>query len=392
MKFQLQYKVIAADGRTATVPASSQAAARHKGRGILRLSPTDPVRLKRSLKFDRSFGGMKVDDQMDLLMKYSRLLTSKTPLEVAYERLGDRALPRGSGEPASNAFARSGVHPVACAILSVAETAGQSGEGADRAADWLAEREKRRDEWIRPATMQTFFSIGLMFVLFALPLVANGMFNMIPTEYVTLQHTPLSQFLLDVYENVYSLLNPYVSVALVWAVLGSACFALTRLSGPVRDRLPLLGPLGRLGEQEQLTAWLSMYMPFHASNLPFADFVRAGSRAFKSGMLARSFAILLEDVESGEADSLATAAAMHPDAVPGGLNEAIVVMADMDEEAGQKHLKDLMMLSGREMRRLAGRARRQGKILRNVTTVFMMGFLIIGIYGPLTQSIGTPSF
>ena len=389
---RFQYKVIASDGRTATVSASSPAAARRNGRAILRLSPADPVRLKRSWKFDRSIGGMKVTQQVGLLMKYSRLLTSKTPVEVAYERLGDSLLPRQSGEPASKAFARSGVHPVACAILSVSETVGQSGEGADRAAQWLSDREDRREEWIGPATTQAFFSIGLMFLLFAMPLVANGMFNMIPTEYVTLQHTPLSQLLLDVYENVYAPLNPYVSLGLIWAILGSACYALTKLSGPVRNRLPLLGPLGRLGEQEQLTAWLSMYMPFHASNLPFADFVRAGSRAFKSGMLARCFAILLKDVESGEADSLATAAAMHPDAIPGGFNEEIVVMADMDHEAGQKHLRDLMKLGTNEMRQLAGQARRQGKILRNVSTVFMIGFLIVGIYGPLTQSIGTPSF
>ena len=388
MKFQ--YKVTDSRGRTASVSARSVAAARKKGRAILGQTNGSPVRVRRTLKLDRSFGGMKPDDQMEVLMTYARLLASKTPLENAYERLGGRVLPRKPGEPASSALARSGVHPVACAILSGAETAGQSGEGADRAADWLAAREKRGDEFIRPVKKQFFFSAGILLILFAMPIIADSMFAQLPDEYVTLQHTPVSQLLVDAYSVFYEPLTPYVALGLLCMVLAGGCFALLRLKGPVRDRLPLLGPLAQLGEQERLTAWLSMYLPFHAANLPFSDFVRAGARAFKSGPLATAFGLLMRDVRSGEADSLATAAAMHPEAIPGGLHEAIIVMADMDRVAGQQHLNSLMVLTSREMRRLATRAARQGGLMRTMSGVVIGIFMIAGIYGPLAMSIGSP--
>lgn len=387
MKFQ--YKVTDSRGRTAAVSARSVAVARRKGRAVLGHTGSAPVRVRRTLKLDRSMGGMKPDDQMEVLMTYSRLLASRTPLENAYERLGDRVLPRRPGEPASSAFARSGIHPVACAILSGAETAGQSGEGADRAADWLAAREKRNDEFIKPVRKQFFFSAGILLILFAMPIIANSMFEQLPDEYVTLQHTPVSQLLVNAYEGFYEPLTPYVALGLLCTALAGICFGLYQLKGPVRNRLPLLGPLGQLGEQERLTAWLSMYLPFHAANLPFSDFVRAGARAFRSGPLAAAFALLMRDVNSGEADSLATAAALHPEAIPGGMYEAIIVMADMDRLAGQQHLNSLMLLTSREMRRLASRAARQGGLMRTMSGVMIGVFMIAGIYGPLAMSIGS---
>lgn len=388
MKFL--YKVADSRGRTAAVSARSVAAARRKGRAILGPADGSPLRVRRTLKLDRSFGGMKPDDQMEILMTYSRLLASRTPLENAYERLGNRVLPRKAGEPASSALARSGVHPVACAILSGAETAGQSGEGADRAADWLAAREKRSDEFIKPVKKQFFFSAGVLLLVLAMPVIANSMFAQLPDEYVTLQHTPVSNLLVSVYAAFYQPLTPYLALGLLCAAVAGACIALYQLKGPLRDGLPLLGPLAQLGEQERLTAWLSMYLPFHAANLPFSDFVRAGARAFKSGPLAAAFGLLMRDVRSGEADSLATAAALHPEAIPGGMHEAIIVMADMDRTAGQLHLNSLMLLASREMRRLASRAARQGGLMRTISGVIIGVFMIAGIYGPLAMSIGSP--
>ena len=389
---KLRYRVTAANGRSAMVTAGSSAVARRKGRAILGLGSGSPVQLRWVLKMKANIGGMKPDDQMDVLMTYSRLLASRIPLENAYERLGERVAARRPGEPASSAFARSGIHPVACAILSGAETAGQSGDGADRAADWLAAREKRSDEFIKPVQKQFFFSAAILLILLAMPIIANSMFEQLPDEYVTLQHTPVSQFLVNSYAAIYEPLTPYVAFGLLCAALMGGCFGLFQLKGPVRDRLPLLGPLGQLGEQERLTAWLSMYIPFHAANLPFSDFVRAGAVAFKSGPLAATFALLLRDVKDGEADSLATAAALHPEAIPGGMHEAIIVMADMDQEAGQKHLSSLMLLSAREMRRLASRAARQGGLMRTVSGVVIGVFMIVGIYGPLAISISGPSY
>ena len=150
-----------------------------------------------------------------------------------------------------------------------------------------------------------------------------------------------------------------------------------------------MAPLRKLNEQEQLTAWLSMYIPFHSSNLPFADFVRAGTRAFKSGLLAKGFGILLDDVERGEADSLATAASIHPEAIPGNLSEAIAVMADMDQEGGQKHLRSLLRMSSQEMRNLAGRINNQGRRMKLFVSLLVMVCLIFGVYGPLYMSMGT---
>ena len=389
---KLRYRVTAANGRSAMVTARSAAVARRKGRAVLGLGSGTSVRVRWALKMKANIGGMKPDDQMEVLMTYSRLLASRTPLETAYERLGERVAARKAGEPASSAFARSGIHPVACAILSGAETAGQSGDGSDRAADWLAAREKRNDEFINPVKKQCFFSAAILLILFVMPVIANSMFAQLPDEYVTLQHTPVSQFLVSAYATFYEPLTPYVALGVLCGGLMGACFALFRLKGPVRNRLPLLGPLGQLGEQERLTAWLSMYIPFYAANLPFSDFVRAGARAFKSGPLVASFALLLRDVKSGEADSLATAAALHPDAIPGGMHEAIIVMADMDQEAGQKHLSSLMLLSAREMRRLASRAARQGGLMRTVSMVVIGVFMIVGIYGPLAISISGPAF
>ncbi|MYJ76347.1 MAG: hypothetical protein F4089_15220 [Gammaproteobacteria bacterium] len=387
---RFQYKVTDSRGRTAAVSARSVAVARRKGRAILGQTNRSPLRVRRTLKLDKSVGGMKPDDQMEILMTYSRLLASKTPLENAYERLGSKVLPRKPGEPASSALARSGVHPVACAILSGAETAGQSGEGADRAADWLSAREKRADEFIKPVKKQFFFSAGILLVLFAMPIIANSMFAQLPDEYVTLQHTPVSQLLVSAYAAFYEPLTPYVALGVLSAALAGGGYALFQLKGPVRDRLPLLGPLGQLGEQERLTAWLSMYLPFHAANLPFSDFVRAGARAFSSGPLAAAFGLLMRDVKSGEADSLATAAALHPEAIPGGMHEAIIVMADMDRVAGQLHLNSLMLLASREMRRLASRAARQGGLMRTFSGLIIGVFMIAGIYGPLAMSIGSP--
>ena len=86
-------------------------AARRKGRGQLRLPSNSPVRVKRALNLPRRVGSMKPGDQMEALMTYSRLLASKAPLEAAYERLGKRVAPGREGEPASQAFERSGVHP-----------------------------------------------------------------------------------------------------------------------------------------------------------------------------------------------------------------------------------------------------------------------------------------
>ena len=389
---KLRYRVTAANGRSAMVTAGSSAVARRKGRAILGLGSGSPVQLRWVLKMKANIGGMKPDDQMDVLMTYSRLLASRIPLENAYERLGERVAARRPGEPASSAFARSGIHPVACAILSGSETAGQSGDGADRAADWLAAREKRSDEFIKPVQKQFFFSAAILLILLAMPIIANSMFEQLPDEYVTLQHTPVSQFLVNSYAAIYEPLTPYVAFGLLCAALIGSCFGLFQLKGPVRDRLPLLGPLGQLGEQERLTAWLSMYIPFHAANLPFSDFVRAGARAFKSGPLVATFALLLRDVKDGEADSLATAAALHPEAIPGGMHEAIIVMADMDQEAGQKHLSSLMLLSAREMRRLASRAARQGGLMRTASGVVIGVFMIVGIYGPLAISISGPSY
>ena len=331
---------------------------------------------------------MKPMDQMQVLGTYSRLLTSKTPLDAAYEQLGDRVRSRQPGESASDAFARSGIHPVACAILSGSEIAGRSGEGADRASDWLADREKRNEEFISPAQRQVFMSLGLLAAIFALPILTNGMFGQIPSDYVTIQHTPLSQFLINMYERFYEPINPYVTLGLILGTLGGAGYALVKTENPLRNRLPLMAPMNKLHEQEQLTAWLSMYIPFHSSNLPFADFVRAGKRAFKTGLLAKGFTILLEDVERGEADSLATAATMHPHAIPGNLSKAIAVMADMDHKAGQKHLRALLMLSGREMRNLAGQINNQGRRLKMFASIVVIGTLLFGIYGPLYMSMG----
>ena len=335
---------------------------------------------------------MKPGDQMEALMTYSRLLASKAPLEAAYERLGKRVAPGREGEPASQAFERSGVHPVACAILSAAETAGQSGAGADRAADWLAAREKRAEEYIDPVKKQSFFSAAILLILFAMPVIANAMFEQLPDEYVTLQHTVLSEFLVAAYTLFYEPLTPFVAMAVLWGGMIVAGFALFQLKGFIRDRVPLLGPLGQIAEQERLTAWLSMYMPFHEANLPFSDFVRAGAHAFKSGPLAKAFAVLLSDVKNGEADSLATAASLHPEVIPAGMHEAIVVMADMDLGAGQKHLSALMMLSSREMRRLAVKAGRQGGLMRAISGVVIAAFMLIGIYGPLAISVGSPGY
>ena len=385
-----RYKVTSKDGRAVVVSSASTIAARRKGRGQLSLPSTAPVRVKRALNLVRRVGSMKPGNQMEALMTYSRLLASKVPLQTAYERLGKRVAPRWAGEPASKAFERSGVHPVACAILSGAETAGQSGTGADRAADWLAEREKRVDEFINPVKKQFFFSAAILLILFAMPVIANSMFEQLPDEYVTLQHTVLSEFLVTAYSLFYEPLTPYVAVAILWGGLVGAGLLLLQFKGIVRDRLPLLGPLGQIAEQERLTAWLSMYIPFHEANLPFSDFVRAGAHAFKSGPLAKGFAVLLSDVENGEADSLATAASLHPEVIPAGMHEAIVVMADMDLEAGQKHLSALMMLSSREMRRLAVKAGRQGGLMRTISGVVIAAFMIIGIYGPLAISIGAP--
>ena len=385
-----KFTITASDGRTVQVSAPNPMAARRKGRAQLRLPAGATVRARRTSALSFGLGGMKPGDQMGALMTYSRLLASKTTLETAYERLEKRMAPRQPGEPASLAFERSGVHPVACAILSGAEMAGQSGTGADRAADWLAEREKRADEYLRPVTRQILFSLVVLLLLFAMPIIANAMFEQLPDEYVNLQHTMLSKFLVGAYSAVYEPLSAYLALAVLWGGLIAAGFALFRLSGPIRDRLPLLGPLGELEEQERLTAWLSMYIPFHAANLPFPDFVRAGARAFKSGPLAKAFALLMRDVESGEVDSLSTAAAIHPDAIPGRIHEAIVVMADMDMEAGQKHLRSLLMLSSREMRRLAIKAARQAGFIRTVSGVVIAAFMLVGIYGPLMISIGTP--
>lgn len=386
-----EFKVISADGRTAVVSAVSKVAARRKGRGELRLPGGSKVEVKRSLNLPRNFGGLKPGDQMEALMTYSRLLASRTPLESAYERLGKRVAPRRAGERASQAFERSGIHPVACAILSGAETAGHSGAGADRAADWLAAREQRMDEYINPVKKQFFFSAAILLILFAMPIIANAMFEQLPDEYVQLQHTVLSEFLVASYSLFYEPLTPFVALGVLWGGLMAAGLVLFQLKGQVRDRLPLLGPLGQIAEHERLTAWLSMYMPFHAANLPFSDFVHAGAHAFRSGPLAKAFAKLSSDVERGEADSLATAASVHPEVIPAGMHEAIVVMADMDLEAGQKHLSSLMMLSSREMRRLAVHASRQGGLMRTVSGVVIAAFMLVGIYGPLALSMGAPT-
>ena len=127
------------------------------------------MRVRLSLNISMRFGPMKPMEQMNVLGTYSRLLTSKTPLEAAYEQLGDQVRSRQPGEPASKAFARSGIHPVACAILSGSETAGRSGEGADRASDWLADREKRNEEFISPAQRQVFMSLFLLAAILRCP-------------------------------------------------------------------------------------------------------------------------------------------------------------------------------------------------------------------------------
>ena len=383
-----KFKVVAADGRTIVVAAVAPAAARRKARTELRLSSDVPVRVKRVSIVSRRVGSMKPSDQMEALMTYARLLASKTPLESAYEQIGKRLAPRQLGERASQAFERSGVHPVACAILSGAEVAGQSGAGADRAADWLAEREKRTDEFLGPVRRQVYFCAGILLILFAMPIIANGMFEQLPDEYVTLQHTPLSEILIAAYNAFYEPLNPYVALVVIWIGLVAAGFVLFRLPGTLRNRLPLLGPLALLSEQERLTAWLSMYIPFYAANLPFADFVRAGAHAFKSGPLAKAFDVLMGDVRSGEADSLPTAASLHPEAIPADMHKAIVVLADMDQEAGQKHLGSLMTLSSREMRFLASKAARQAGFMRTSAGVLIGACMLIGIYGPLAMSIG----
>ena len=337
-----QYRITAA-GRSLLIAAASTRAARRKARSAMRLPGDAKVRVQRAFNRTRRFRSMSSGDEMAALMTYSRLLASKAPLETAYERLGNRLAPRSPSEPASRAFERSGVHPVACAILSGAETAGQSGAGADRAADWLAARDKRKQEYINPVAKHFYFTAAILLILFAMPIIANAMFEQLPDEYLTLEHTVLSEFLVGAYSLFYEPLTPYVALGLLCGAVGAVGFALFQFQGSFRDRLPLLGPLGQLAEQERLTAWLSMYIPFHEANLPFPDFVRAGARAFKSGPLAQTFAVLLKDVEKGEADSLATAASIHPDVIPAGMHEAIVVMADMDLEAGQKHLRALMM-------------------------------------------------
>ena len=227
-----QYIISAPNGTNAKVSARSKAAALRKGRIALRVGNDIDLRAKFSLNLNLRFGQLPVMDQIDLMSTYSRLLMSKTALESAYERLGERVLPRRPGELASQAFGRSGFHPVACAILAGSEIAGQSGQGADRASDWLADRERRNEQFVGPAKRQVFMSLGLLAVVFALPILTNGMFGQIPSDYVTIQHTPLSRFLMDMYENVYEPINAYVALILILGTLGGTGYLIVKTENP----------------------------------------------------------------------------------------------------------------------------------------------------------------
>ena len=379
-------------GQSVWVSATSGAAAERKGRAALLVSRDTKVKIRRSLNLGLRVGGMKIDDQLEMLTTYSQLLTSKTPKDLAYQKLGAKALPRNPGETVAAAFLRAGVHPVACAILSGAESAGSPGEGASRASDWLADRQQRSNDLIRPAMTQSFTSAFLILGLFAMPILCNKMFSILPGDIVQIQNTGVSEFLRNMHSRFYEPIGDYTVIAIVAAVLGSVGYGLTLLRGAARDRIPMLGPLTRMTDQERLSAWLSMYIPFHHSDLPYVEFVRAGRRAFKTGPLAESFRLLDRDVRAGEADSLATAAALHPEAVPKGLEAGLRVMADMNLAGGQKHLQNLLEISGREVRRLAIKALRQAKLARMIVIGVMVFTILMGVYLPLIESSSMPSF
>ena len=374
------------------VSARSKAAARSKGRRALRVPPEEEVTLRRSLDLGVRIGGMKLDEQIGMLTEYSEQLASKTPKELAYQRLGKKAPAMNPGESVASAFQRAGVDPVACAIVSGGEAAGTPGAGAARAADWLSEKLKQSSDVIRPAFMQSFTAGILLLAIFAMPILCDKMFNILPGDIVQIQDSAMSEFLRAVYAAIYEPFGEITVMVIVTAAFSALCYALTLTRGAVRERIPMLGPLTLMAEQERVTAWINMYMPFHAADLPYVEFVRAGRRAFKTGGLAESFRLLDRDVRAGEADTLATAAALHPEAVPIGLAPGLRIMADMNVPAGQRHLANLLETSERKMRNYAGRALRQAKMARMIVIAGMVFTILTGIYLPMIESSSMPSF
>ena len=379
--------------RKVSVNARNRHAAKRKGRIQLGLTSSEPVKVNLKPNVNFRIGQVPPIEQINILSLFSRLLTSKVSIDTAYERLGENVVKRHTNETAAEGLERSGLHPVACAILSGGESAGHAGEGAEKASDWLINREKRKEEFIGPAQRQMLLSLFLIALMFAFPILTHAMFDQLPSNYVKIQHTPVSKFMYGVYETVYAPFgNAFVALFLFLGVIAGTLFAIAKTANPIRDRLIFMGAMRKLSQKEALVAWISMYIPFHQANLPFAHFVRSGARAFRKGdkKMSQSFNVLLDSVRKGESDSLATAAVMYPDAIPGGMSDTISVMADMDQEAGQKHLRSIMNLCTREMRNLASKVSSQGKRIKMIVIIVMLVLMITGIYAPMYSSMSAP--
>ena len=383
----MEYQVTSPRGASTRISAASPAAARRLGRAALGLKPSDPVKVKRSAgSLNIQVGGMKIDDQLQFLSTYSQLLISRTPVDEAFRRLSGKLKAPMPNEQPSDTMRRSGFHPYACAILSGGEAAGRADEGAAKAAEWLAEREQLVNVTVGPARTQAIMALLFINSLFALPVGVNEMFDRVPLDLLQINHTFVSAWLLKIYGVLFAPFPTLLVLAFMWAVFGMGLWAVWRAPDEIKRRFPMVGPLAGLKAQENLAAWLSIYLPFHVSRLPHADFVEAGVRACQRGPLAQSFRQMQADLRTGEVDSLATAVGMRPEVVPAGMHEALTIMGAMNIEAGEAHIRALLGLTAREMRRLGIKASRQSKFIRNLAMMMTIIGVLMGVYLPLLQS------
>ena len=314
----MEFKISNSKGETVRVEAGSQAAARAAGRAMLGAGRDERVTAKRDRAISIDIGQMNPDEQLRILVLYEQLLVSKVSLDTAFAKLGSKIKAPQRGEAPSETLLRSGFHPVVCAILAAGEAAGRAHEGASRGSDWLNDRQLRQENLINPALRQAAFSLSLVAGLFALPVAAHNMFSLLPRGIVKIKHTGVSQFLVDAYAILFEPFPTWIVLTAMWLVFGGLLWYLAKSPAMVRSKVPMLGPLMELKAQETLTAWLSIFLPFHTARLPYNKFVRAGVKACKKGELAESFRALKLDVDAGEADSISTAVEMRPTAVPKG--------------------------------------------------------------------------